>query len=237
MRKRLLYTFFLCVLSVAVQAGPMYRDTCYSIGLSGAYAYNETYGHHGSVAVNAYLPIHRYFEGAVDIRCQTANIYDFTARLRPKFLLPVGELYFETQITYNLIKRNELHGVSAALSLGYRMDYVQVHIGYGTRTFANINKSKHSSETSVHEPHNLIYYAEVFVRPHTACWNLSACVTNMTEYQMERMFTPMFILNSYVNFGSHWRLTIRGLCKPVGLSNYAPSFYGAEGTIGVHYRF
>ena len=218
-------------------AGSMYRDTCYSVGLTGSYAYNETYEHYGSVAVNAYLPIHRYFEGAVDIRCQTANIYDFSARLRPKFLLPVGELYFETQIMYNLISRNNLHGVCAALSIGYRMDYVQVHIGYGTRTFATIDKSKHSSETSVHEPHNLVYYAEVFVRPHTSMWNLSACITNMTEYQMERMFTPMFILNSHVNIGSHWRITMRGLCKPVGLSNYAPSFYGAEGSVGAQYRF
>ena len=237
MRYRLFLAFLFCLVSATLQAGPMYRDTCYSVGLTGAYAYNETYAHYGSVAVNAYLPIHRYFEGAVGIRCQTANIYDFTAKLRPKFLLPVGELYFETQITYNLIKRNNLHGVCAALSLGYRMDYVQAHIGYGTRTFATIDKSKHSSETSVHEPHNLIYYVEVFVRPHTDSWNLSACVTNMTEYQMERMFTPMFILNSYVNIGSHWRLTLRGLCKPVGISNYAPSFYGAEGSVGAQYRF
>ena len=234
---RLFFTCLLCAAGIGVQAGSMYRDTCYSIGIGGSYAYNETYEHYGSISLNAYLPIHDHFEGAADVRFQTANVYDFSARLRPKFLLPVGELYFETQITYNLIKRNDLHGISAALSFGYRMDYIQAHIGYGTRTFATIDKSKHSTETSVYEPHNLIYYVEVSVRPHTAGWNLSACVTNCTEYQMERMFTPMFIINSYANIGPHWRFTLRGLCKPVGISNYAPSFYGAEGSVGVQYRF
>ena len=116
MKRRFLGISILCAVSItAVHAGPMYRDSCYSVGLTGAYAYNETYEHYGSVSVNAYLPVHKYFEGAVDIRCQTANVYDFSARLRPKFILPVGELYFETQILYNLISRNNLHGVCAML--------------------------------------------------------------------------------------------------------------------------
>ena len=237
MRKRLLFTLIISIAALTAQANSVYRDTCYSVGLSGTYAYNETYGHYGAFTVDAYLPITYYFEGEVNIRMATANVHDFGLHFRPKFILPVGELYFDTQIMYNLIKRNELHGICAGFSFGYRMDYVKVHIGYGTRTFATIQKSKHSSETSVHEPHNLIYYAEVFVRPHTSSWNLSFCATNMTDYQMERMFTPMFIVNSFVNIGPHWRLTLRGLCKPVGISNYAPSFYGAEGSIGIHYRF
>lgn len=220
-----------------VQAGVAYRDSCYSIGLTGAYAYNETYDHHGSFALSAFMPVYKYFEGNMHIRFQTANVYDISVRLRPKFLLPVGELYFETQVLYNLIRRNDLHGLCGALSLGYRMDYVQVHIGYGTRSFWPLDISSHTSETSVHEPHNLIYYLEVFVRPCTSMWNLSVCVTDITEYQMERMYTPIFMVNSYMNIGSHWRITARGLCKPVGLSNYTPSFYGAEIAIGGHYRF
>jgi hypothetical protein len=220
-----------------LQAHCVYRDSTYSIGLACSYAYNETYEHYGAFSVDAYLPVHRHFEGEVNIRMLTANSYDLGGKIRPKFYLPVGELYLETQILYNLIRRNSLHGVCGAFSIGYRMDYVQVHIGYGTRSFWPLFKSTHTSETSVHEPHNLVYYVEVFARPHTSSWNISACVTDMTEYQMERMFTPMFILNSYVNIGAHWRITARALCKPVGLSNLTPSFYGAEVRVGGYYRF
>ena len=228
--------WLLCLVS-DLQAHSAYRDTTYAVGLSASYAYNETYEHYGAFSIDAFLPIHRYFEGELNVRALTANSYDFGGKFRPKFYLPVGELYLETQLLYNLIARNELHGMCGAFSIGYRMDYIQIHIGYGTRSFWPLFKSTHTSETSVHEPHNLVYYLEVFARPHTSSWNLSACITDMTEYQMERMFTPMFIVNSYCNIGHHWRLRLRALCKPVGLSNYAPSFYGAEGTIGLNYRF
>ena len=237
MKRYFIFIVVLLCLGTQLQAHSAYRDSTYAIGLSATYAYNETYEHHGTFSVDAYLPIHRYFEGEVNIRLQTVDVYDFGIKLRPKFILPVGELYFDTQIIYNLISRSYLQSVSGALSFGYRMDYLQVQVGYGSRFFSSLLKSRHNSETSVHEPHNLIYYVEVFARPHTSPWNISACVTDMTEYQMERMFTPMFILNSYVNIGEHWRIRMRGLCKPVGLSNLAPSFYGAEGTLGLTYRF
>lgn len=235
--RRVICVGLMLITIIGVKASNVYRDSCYALGVTATVGYNETYEHYGAFTVDAYLPIHSYFEGNVNVRLLTVNTYDFGVRIRPKFSLPVGELYLETQIIYNLICRSSLHGVSAALSIGYRMDYLQVHVGYGTRSFGMIHKSKHTSETSVHEPHNLVYYVEVFARPCTSIWNISACATNITEYQMERMFTPMFILNSYVNIGSHWRLKVRGLCKPVGISNYAPSFYGLEATIGGEYRF
>ena len=54
---------------------------------------------------------------------------------------------------------------------------------------------------------------------------------------MERMFTPIFGLRTTADIGCHWRLIIEGKCKPVGLSNFVPTFYGAEGGLGLMYRF
>ncbi len=157
--------------------------------------------------------------------------------LRPKFLLPVGELYFDTQLLYNLYLRNRIHGVCAGISFGYRMDYVNVRVGYGIRLAAVMDMSKHSTENGIFEPHNLLYYVEVFARPACSKWNLSACVTNVTDFQMERMFTPSFMLNAYVDVHDRWRLRISAACKPVGMSNLTPSFYGADARLGVDYRF
>jgi hypothetical protein len=97
--------------------------------------------------------------------------------------------------------------------------------------------SQHTTENSIFEPHNLVYYLEIFARPHTSSWNISACITDMTDFQMERMFTPIFILRSYVDVTEQWRLCFSGQCKPVGIANQAASFFGAEMSAGASYRF
>lgn len=237
--KKLLFTLLVIPLALVEQAhaSSVYRDSCYSVGVTGGYAYNHSYGHYGVFTVDAYLPITYYFEGEVNIRTSTANVHDFGFRLQPKFRLPYGEMFLDTRVQYNLFARNEFHGVSIALGVGYRMEYVSVEIGYGTRISAFFNMSKHYSENGLNEPHNLVYRVEVFARPPESGWNISACVTNITDYQMERMFTPMFSLRSTVDIGRHWRLAFEGMCKPVGISNLVASFYGAEGRIGAMYRF
>lgn len=238
MKKRLFILLTACVLITGQTiASSVYRDSCYSVGVTGGYAYNHSYGHYGVFTVDAFLPITYYFEGEVNIRTSTANVHDFGVRMQPKFRLPYGEMFLDTRVQYNLFARNNFHGVSLAIGLGYRMEYVSVEVGYGSRISAFMDMSKHSTENGLHEPHNLIYRVEVFARPPESGWNISACVTNITEYQMERMFTPIFMLRSTVDIGQHWRLRIEGACKPVGLSNLVASFYGAEGVVGVMYRF
>ena len=223
--------------ALAASASSLYRDSCYTLGVSAAYGYNTPYEHHGAFTVDANLPIHPYFDGEVNVRALTANTYDFNARLEPKFPLKTGELFFNLQVLYNLNIRNSMHGVSGALSFGYRMDYLHFHFGCGLRMLDFLHTTVHSTENNLYEPHTFIYYVEVFARPHTSFWNLSACITNLTDYQMDRMFTPHFILNSYVLLDAHWCLKMQATCVPTGLGNAAPSFYGASIGIGGYYRF
>ena len=240
-RKKLLFMIPVAVMLMLpppmAYANEHYKDTCYAVGISGGYAYNNTYRHYGVFSVDAYLPVTSYFEGEVNVRLSTVNVYDFGVRLQPNFKLPYGELFLGTRVQYNLYARNDIHGVSMALTAGYRMPYLSAEIGYGTRLSAFMYMSKHSTENGINEPHNMVYRVEVFARPPEAGWNISARVTNMTEYQMERMFTPIFSLRSTVDIGRHWRLRFEGSCKPVGISNLTATFYGAEGVVGAMYRF
>ena len=221
----------------SAQATSVYRDSCYAIGMTGGYAYNNTYGHYGHISIDAFLPITYYFDAEVNVRTSTANVHDFAVHLHPKIILPVGELFLATRIQYNLFARNELHSLSTSFCVGYRMDYVSAEIGYGSRVSAFIDLSKHTAENGISEPHNLVYRVELFARPPQAKWNISAYVTNITEYQMERMFTPSFGLRTTADIKDHWRFIFEGRCKPVGISNMVASFYGAEGVIGLMYRF
>ena len=225
------------IIPKSAQAASVYRDSCYAVGMTGGYAYNNTYQHYGHISVDAFLPITNYFDAEVNIRTSTANVHDFAVHLHPKIILPVGELFLATRIQYNLFARNEFHSLSTSFSVGYRMDYISAEVGYGSRVGAFIDLSKHTAENGVSEPHNLVYRVEVFARPPQAKWNISAYVTNITEYQMERMFTPIFGLRTMADIKDHWRLVFEGRCKPVGVSNFVASFYGAEGVIGLMYRF
>ncbi len=225
-----------------VAAHNAYRDTCYSIGASAGYAYNIIYAHHGVFDVDAFMPLNPHFEGEVHLHATTANTYVVGIQAQPKFPIQregkdCGEIFVETRLMYELFQRNRIHGLGASFSVGYRWEYVYAKVGYGLRLASMMDISPHSTDNGILEPHNLVYHVEVFVRPHTSPWNLSFCVTDMTNSQMERMFTPIFIVNSYVDLSPHWRLEMSGRCKPVGIANMAPSFFGAEGKIGARYRF
>lgn len=237
---KLILTLLIAVFTLIpqfAQSASVYRDSCYAVRMTGGYAYNNTYGHYGHISVDAFLPITYYFDAEVNLRTSTANVHDFALHLHPKIILPVGELFLATRIQYNLFARNEFHSLSTSFCLGYRMDYVSAEIGYGSRVSAFIDLSKHTAENGISEPHNLVYRVELFARPPQAKWNISAYMTNITEYQMERMFTPIFGLRTTADIKDHWRLIFEGMCKPVGLSNFVASFYGAEGVLGLMYRF
>ena len=244
-RFSILVAFTISVLGISslpVRAGSAYRDTCYSICASAGYAYNIIYGHHGVFDVNAFLPVNPHFEGEINLHATTANTYAVAISAQPKFPIrrngkDYGEILMDTRLMYELFLRNRIHGLAASFAVGYRWNYIYVKVGYGLRLASMMDLTSHSTDNGILEPHNLVYHAEVFVRPHTSPWNLSFCVTDMTESQMERMFTPIFIVNSYVDLSPHWRLEMSGRCKPVGIANLAPSFFGAEGKIGARYRF
>ena len=237
---KLIVTLILTVLTLVSQSAKsasVYQDSCYAIGMTGGYAYNNTYEHYGHFSIDAFLPITHSFYVEVNMRTSTASVHDFALHLHPKIILPVGELFLATRIQYNLFARNEFHSLSTSFCVGYRMDYVSAEIGYGSRVSAFIDLSKHTAENGISEPHNLVYQVEVFARPPQAKWNISTYVTNVTEYQMERMFTPIFGLRTTADIKEHWRIIFEGRCKPVGISNLVASFYGVEGIIGLKYRF
>lgn len=223
-------------------AGVVYRDSCYSMRVSVGCAYNAVYEHSGTFDLDAMLPINKNFDGEINLRALTANSYALGLRMQPKFPLrkeskDYGEIQLETYLMYNAILRNRIHGFSAAFMVGYRWDYVHVKVGYGLSLFAVMDMSSNSTENGIVEPHNLAYYIELFTRPHTSPWNISVGMTDISECQMERMFTPTFMLNSYVSLSEQWRLHMGARCKIVGIANMAASFFGTEVKIGGEYKF
>jgi len=231
----------MCLLSVGVllaaERNPGFGERKYSLSAMGEYSYNTTWGHHGNLDIQALMPFNPHFEMEAKVQLSTANVYTGNLQIRPKFELPVGEIFIETDMLYRAVVRNRVSDMSAALALGYRMDYVSVTLGLFSRVFINWDRDVHSDETYVVEPFNLLYRIEVFCRPQNNPWNLSFMFSNVDDYQMERMWQPLFGVGAWYNVTDHWRLNFGAQCKPTGMFHLDATFYGATFRTGFTYRF
>lgn len=218
-------------------ANPGFGTRRYSIAVMGEYSYNNTWGHHGNLDVQALLPFNPHFEMEARQQFSTANVYTTALQFRPKFELPVGEMFIETDVYCRLVARNRMSDLTAALGVGYRMDYVSVTLGLFTRVMNDWDRDWHSNESFVAEPFNLLYRVEVFCRPQDNRWNLSFLFSNVDDYQMERMWQPLFGIGAYVDVADHWRINMGAQCKPTGMFHLDATFYGATARAGFTYRF
>ena len=221
----------------AVAGNPGFGERKYSISVMGEYSYNQTWLHHGNIDVQGLMPFNPHFEMEAKLQASTANVYTGSVQLRPKFALPVGELFIETDVLCKLLARNRLSDLTAGLGIGYRMDYVSVTVGMYCRVLDNWDRQWHSDETYVVEPFNAMYRLEVFCRPQNNPWNISACVSNVDDYRMERVWQPLFMLGGYYDVNDHWRLNIGAQCKPTGMFHLDATFYGATARAGFTYKF
>ena len=226
----------LCSLS-ALAANPGFGDRRYTVSGLVEYGYNTAWSHHANFDIQGLMPFNPYCEMEARLQFSTANVYSGALQIRPKFELPVGEMFLETDIYCRAVRRNEVTDITAALGLGYRMDYVSITLGVFARVLDDWNRDWHTNDTYVVEPFNLLFRLEVFCRPQNNPWNLSFIFTDVDDYQMERMWQPLFAVKAYYDVKEHWRLNFGVQCKPTGMFHLDATFYGANARAGFSYRF
>jgi hypothetical protein len=236
MKKILLLLLMVCPLGL-MAANPGFGERKYSLSGMVEYSYNKTWGHHANFDIQSLMPINPHFEMEARLQFSTANVYSGALQIRPKFELPVGELFLETDVYYRAIARNRIGDITAALGVGYRMDYVSITLGVFSRVIDDWDRSWYNEESFVVEPFNLLYRIEVFCRPQNNNWNLSFMFSNIDDYQMERMWQPLFGIGAWYDINEHWRLNFMAQCKPTGMFHLDATFYGATGRVGFTYRF
>ena len=212
-------------------------NTRYSVSLHAGYGHNLTYGLMANFDIDAYLPINKHFDMQANIRTSTANVHTMGVQLRPKFALPVGELYVEDRLMMRWVSRDQFNDLVHALSVGYMMQYVNVQVGMSNRIIMPLPYILHSQDEMILEPFDAVYRVEAFVRPQSSPWNISLCVSNMDNYQVERMWQPMFYLGGWYDVNEHWRVRMSGKMKLAGMFHLNAHYYGAELRAGAEYRF
>lgn len=234
MKKRIIITF---VGVLALFSNPLCASEQYSISLDMGYGHNLTYGSFANFDLGAYMPLNTHFEMQANVRMSTVNTYAVGVQMRPKFALPVGEMYIEDRLLTSFIRREQFLDFVHALSVGYRMQYVNVQLGMTNRVMLPPTYELSSGDTFVCEPFDLLYRLEVYVRPATSVWNLSLALANVDEYQIERMWQPMFYLGGWYDIDEHWRISLNGKLKLAGMFHLNAHYYASEVRVGAEYKF
>ena len=234
MKKRIIITF---VGVLALFSNPLCASEQYSISLDMGYGHNLTYGSFANFDLGAYMPFNAHFEMQANVRMSTANTYAIGVQMRPKFALPVGEMYIEDRLLTSFIRREQFLDFVHALSVGYRMQYVNVQLGMTNRVMLPPTYELSAGDTFVCEPFDLLYRIEVYVRPATSVWNLSLALANVDEYQIERMWQPMFYLEGWYDINDHWRISLNGKLKLAGMFHLNAHYYASEVRVGAEYKF
>ncbi len=210
----------------------------YALTVYADYGYNYTWENYGGASVLAYLPLNPYFEAELGARVLSSNVHTFQADLRPVFPLPVGALYLSTHVIYTASFRNHIQDVAASIGIGYRMDYVNAQFGLQTRLIDSFGRDAHSASQIIYEAPHLLYGIEAYVRPEsTSPWNISLRFANFDDFQVERMWQPLFNIGGRYDIDNHWRVVADVTCKPTGMFHLNASFYGIQVRAGFTYDF
>lgn len=204
----------------------------YELSLSAAYGFNTSWSHYGGASLSAYLPFHRNFEAEAFTQYMSAGDFTSSVSLRPKYALPVGEMFLDGGICYKLLHKYRISDFCAALSLGYRMDYVSAQIGCFTRKIIDMD-SKGSQDEAI----NFVYRVSFNVRPASSVWNLGGGISNFTEFEYERPWQPVFFLNGHYSINPRLRARAVVYIKPTGIFHLTANFYGIRTELGVTYAF
>jgi hypothetical protein len=228
----------LCLSTIAYGQSPIADSPSpYSLSFYTGYGHNLTYGSFATFDIDVHMPINPYFEAEANLRASTANSYTIGAQLRPKFALPVGEMYLEDRLMANFIVRDGFDEYIHALSLGYRMQYVSVQVGMYTRLMQSVPYEHRTGDELICEPFDALYRVEVRVRPEVSPWNISLCLSNHDDYQIERMWQPMFYLGGWYDIDDNWRVQLTGKLKLAGMFHLNAHYYASEVRLGAEYRF
>ena len=204
----------------------------YELSFDASYGYNISWNHYGGAGLSGYLPVHRYFEAEAYVQYMSAG--DFTASVyaRPKYALPVGELFLDAGLCCRVLHSYRTSDLCAALSLGYRMEHVNAQVGIFTRRMYDMNGGDPQVEAV-----NLLYRVAFDVRPSASVWNLGGGVSNFTEFEYERAWQPLFFVGGYYRINSRLRARATVYIKPTGIFHLSAGFYGIRTSLGVTYLF
>ena len=209
----------------------------YSVGLMGMYGWNETWKGYGGADVVGFMPFHRFFEATAVAELHSPGISAFTATARPKYQLPVGELFADGSFHFRHLAPYGVSDLNLAVSAGYRMDYVSVQFGVVSHLMIDNERVENLSPGRVKEPANFLYRVAFNVRPSSCRWNAGAGVADYTDFEYEHSCAPIYFIHGHYDLDDNFSVLLRGDLKPSGVIHMNAQFWGISFRAGVEYKF
>lgn len=209
----------------------------YSLTVLGVYDYSRTYANQGGFDIAGHMPFNAYFEADAGFEFVGPKILAGTVIARPKLPLKVGELFMDASIHLRSFGQSGIGTFVIAASFGYRMDFVSVQLGVQRTLIQDFQKKSGDAGSNILEPFNPILRVAFNVRPATSPWNISLGAGNVTLYQYERFYYPIFFVVGHYDFSSHLRLQAEVSLKPSGIFNYNAHFNELSVRTGLTYSF
>lgn len=235
MKNKIIFLVFFLLVGGVLNA-QTYGSDRYAISAYANYGYNSSWRNYGGVDVRGFLPLARHFEMTVNAESLTSGVFSSSVTARPKFQLPVGEIFMDGTVSFRNLYRYELSELVFAASAGYRMNYISVQAGLFCRGMFDTGNSPEKS--SLWEtPLNLVYRIAFRVRPLECRWNVGGGISNYDEYEYERMWQPMFFINGHYDLNERVSLLACVKIKQAGMFHQIASFYGIDTRCGVSYKF
>lgn len=229
-----LVTVFLSAFAGLTEAGAQeFGQRRYSVEVNGIYGYNGTWQHHGGAGVRAFLPVHKFVHMEAGVEALSTNAYGSYVTLRPVFAVGTGEIFADATLNFRPFACYGDYDLTAAVSVGYRRDYVSVQLGLFDKWMGTMGTDK----STVLEPYCMMYRVRACVRPGQSRWNIGGGVTNFTGYEFERMWQPIFFVDAHYDVLEHLRVQASVFIKPAGIFHQVASFESAKVKAGLTYIF
>lgn len=139
------------------------------------------------------------------------------------------------QYLYNIYASGNLHDFVISLAAAYSHPYFDIAIGGYARMFAPIKKYG-ASAGIIWEP-GIVYDVEAHIFPNEYVWNIGAQITNMRTFEIERLYSPNFILKGNYRIGGyasdHLNFKAELGFKPAGLFHINATYYSFFINIGI----
>ncbi len=235
MKTKVFILVFFLLAGVALNA-QTYGNDRYGISAYANYGYNTSWKNYGGFDVRGFFPMAEHFEMTANAEILTAGVFSSSITARPKFKLPVGEIFIDGTANFRNLYKFDASELVFAASAGYRMNYVSVQAGLSCKGMFGAGGMAENS--SIWEtPLNLVYRVAFRVRPLECRWNVGGGISNYDEYEYERMWQPMFFINGHYDLNDKFSLLACVRIKPTGTFQQIASFYGIDTRMGVSYKF
>lgn len=208
----------------------------YKITAEGIYGYNNSWQHHGGADLKFFLPISRYIHMEAGVEALSSKVIGTFATLRPVIPVGSGEITMDLSVAFRPYVAYSDFDFTAAISVGYRRDYISVQAGLFNRRMGVFGGSENGGLGN-REPYIALYKVRACVRPSTSSWNIGGGITNFNGSVYERFWQPMFFMDANCEIVPHLDFVASAYIKPSGIFHQVVSFNEITVRAGLAYKF